>query len=80
MYYRQQNQSYQWADPLYTTSIDPFVVVRLQTVIGQNLIVETTRDSIRGQLSEVQPDHIVLKAGDSPIFVRIQQIVSIMPI
>nr|WP_258549664.1 YuzF family protein [Rossellomorea aquimaris] len=29
---------------------------------------------------EVQPDHISLKAGDSVFFVRIQQIVSIMPV
>ncbi|TDL32008.1 DUF2642 domain-containing protein [Jeotgalibacillus sp. S-D1] len=64
----------------YRTFIDPFVVSRLQSVLGANMIVETTRDSIRGELMEVQPDHIALKAGDSTIFVRIQQIVSVMPI
>ncbi|MGM0842902.1 MAG: YuzF family protein [Bacillota bacterium] len=64
----------------YTTLIDPFVVSRLQSVMGKMLIVETTKDTIRGDLIEVQPDHISLKAGDSVFFVRIQQIVSIMPV
>ncbi|NMH69251.1 YuzF family protein [Bacillus sp. RO3] len=64
----------------YTTRIDPFVVNRLQTLMGKTLIVETTKDTIRGDLIEVQPDHISLQAGDSVSFVRIQQIVSIMQV
>ncbi|MFG6117693.1 DUF2642 domain-containing protein [Thalassobacillus sp. B23F22_16] len=64
----------------YKTLIDPFVVNRLQSIVGATLIVETTKDTIRGDLIEVQPDHIALKAGDSTVFVRIQQIVTVMPI
>lgn len=64
----------------YYTLVDPFVVQTLKSVIGKMLIVETTKDTIRGQLQDVQPDHIVLTAGDSTFFVRIQQIVTIMPI
>lgn len=64
----------------YRTMVDPFVVQTLQTVIGKELIVETTKDTIRGILKDVKPDHIMLMAGDSPFFIRIQQIVSIMPI
>ncbi|WLR51903.1 YuzF family protein [Bacillus tianshenii] len=63
----------------YHTMIDPFVVSTLESVVGKVLIVQTTRDTIRGKLKEVKPDHIVLLAGDSTFFVRIQQIVSIMP-
>ncbi|WP_236560908.1 DUF2642 domain-containing protein [Pontibacillus sp. HMF3514] len=81
MYYRQQPQNdNQWMNPQYTTVIDPFVVVRLQLLRGKNLIVETTKDTIRGELVEIQPDHAVLQIGDSLFFVRIQQIVSFMPI
>ncbi|WP_425484315.1 YuzF family protein [Halobacillus locisalis] len=64
----------------YYTLVDPFVVQTLKSVVGKMLIVETTKDTIRGQLQDVQPDHIVLTAGDSTFFVRIQQIVTIMPI
>ncbi|WP_241657699.1 YuzF family protein [Anaerobacillus alkaliphilus] len=64
----------------YQTMIDPFVIETLQTVIGKHLVVETTRDSVRGVLKDVKPDHITLMAGDTPFFIRIQQIVTIMPI
>lgn len=63
----------------YRTMVDPFVVQTLQTVMGKELIVQTTKDTIRGILKDVKPDHIMLMAGDSPFFIRIQQIVSIMP-
>ncbi|MGI8314684.1 YuzF family protein [Halobacillus mangrovi] len=63
----------------YTTIIDPFVVNTLKTVVGKTLIVETTKDTVRGVLADVQPDHIVLNVGDTTFFVRIQQIVTIMP-
>lgn len=65
--------------PQYRTMVDPFVVQTLQTVIGKELIVQTTKDTIRGILNDVKPDHIMLMAGDSPFFIRIQQIVSVMP-
>ncbi|WP_078556888.1 YuzF family protein [Bacillus alkalicellulosilyticus] len=64
----------------YQTLVDPFVIETLQTVIGKHLVVETTRDSVRGVLKDVKPDHIMLMAGNTPFFIRIQQIVTIMPI
>ncbi|KZZ83406.1 MULTISPECIES: YuzF family protein [Bacillaceae] len=70
-----QNQA-----PQMITIIDPYVYQTLQTVIGKDLVIQTTRDTVRGNLTDVKPDHIVLKAnGDSVFFIRIQQIVSIMP-
>jgi len=44
------------------------------------LIVQTVKDTVRGKLKEVMPDHIVIEAGAKSVFyVRIQQIVSVMP-
>lgn len=62
--------------------VDPYVVETLQTVIGSRILVDTLRGAIQGTLVDVKPDHIVLKEreGDQPVFVRIQQIVFIMPI
>lgn len=61
------------------TIVDPYVFQTLQSVIGKVLVIQTVRDSIRGKLKDVKPDHIVLEAGDSVFFIRIQQIVTIMP-
>lgn len=80
MYYPYQDQRvHQQMNTQLMTLVDPYVVHTLQSVVGNMLIVETTKDTIRGKLIEVKPDHIVLTAGDSTFFVRIQQIVTIMP-
>ncbi|MGD6794562.1 YuzF family protein [Metabacillus indicus] len=71
-----QNQS---QVPQMITIVDPYVFQTLQTVIGKTLVIQTVRDSTRGVLKDVKPDHIVLQAGDSTFFIRIQQIVTIMP-
>ncbi|MDR0139957.1 YuzF family protein [Metabacillus idriensis] len=71
-----QNQS---QGPQMITIVDPYVFQTLQSVIGKVLVIQTVRDSIRGKLKDVKPDHIVLEAGDSVFFIRIQQIVTIMP-
>ncbi|WP_226577872.1 YuzF family protein [Halobacillus litoralis] len=76
-YHQQQPQS---VESPYRTLVEPCVVNRLQSVVGAQLVIETTKDTIRGKLLEVQPDHIALQAGDSTFFVRIQQIVTIMPL
>ncbi|GGD11987.1 YuzF family protein [Pontibacillus salipaludis] len=80
MYYQHTGWREGWMDPQYQTLVDPFVIQRLQSVVGNELIIETTKDTTRGTLTEVQPDHIVLQIGDSTFFIRIQQIVSIMPL
>ncbi|KEZ47830.1 MULTISPECIES: YuzF family protein [Metabacillus] len=71
-----QNQS---QVPQMITIVDPYVFQTLQSVIGKTLVIQTVRDSTRGVLKDVKPDHIVLQAGDSTFFIRIQQIVTIMP-
>ncbi|MDZ5472926.1 YuzF family protein [Bacillus sp. 31A1R] len=80
MYYGYETQRTQTnLNTQYRTMVDPFVVQTLQTVVGKELVIQTTRDTIRGTLKDVKPDHILIMAGDSPFFIRIQQIVSIMP-
>ncbi|WP_202976454.1 DUF2642 domain-containing protein [Anaerophilus nitritogenes] len=69
--------------PIQTCSlVDPYVVQTLQTIIGKRIIVDTVRGVVQGVLIDVKPDHVVLKEldDDEPTFVRIQQIVFIMPI
>lgn len=65
----------------YTTLIDPYVVQTLMTIIGQSVVVETVRGNLQGILADVKPDHIVVKSYDSDtvFYVRLQQIVHVMP-
>ncbi|WP_216828431.1 YuzF family protein [Alkalihalobacterium elongatum] len=58
---------------------DPYVVETLQSVKGREILVETSRGSIRGDLVDVKPDHIVLSTNDTSFFIRIQEIIWIMP-
>ena len=65
----------------YTTLVDPYVVEVLRTIIGQSVVIETVRGNLQGILSDVKPDHVVVKSYDNGtvFFVRIQQIVHVMP-
>lgn len=65
----------------YTTLVDPYVVEALRMVIGRSVVIETVRGNLQGILTDVKPDHIVVKAyeNDTIFYVRIQQIVYIMP-
>ena len=62
--------------------VDPYVVESLKGIIGTRVIVDTVRGVVQGKLIDVKPDHIVIKEfeQDEPAFVRIQQIVFVMPI
>jgi len=65
----------------YTTLLEPYLVEVLRKVIGRSVIIETVRGNLQGRLTDVKPDHVVVKAYDSDtiFYVRIQQIVHVMP-
>ena len=65
----------------YTTLIDPYVVETLMKIIGKSVVIETVRGNLQGILADVKPDHVVVKSYDKDtlFYVRIQQIVHVMP-
>jgi ferredoxin-fold anticodon binding domain-containing protein len=65
----------------YITLIDPYVVETLRKIIGRSVVIETVRGNLQGRLTDVKPDHIVVKAygNDTVFYVRLQQIVYVMP-
>ncbi|MGM0792768.1 MAG: YuzF family protein [Bacillota bacterium] len=69
----------QMQSPAPVFHFDPYVYQTLQIVLGRNLVVETVKDTLRGRLMDVKPDHIAVKSGDEIFFIRIAQIVTIMP-
>lgn len=77
MSYEQDERDYQ--APHMVTLVDPYVFETLQSVKGKEVVIETVRGSIRGKVKDVKVDHVVIQAKDSAFFVRLQQIVWIMP-
>jgi len=65
----------------YTTLTDPYVVETLMKIIGKSVVIETVRGNLQGILADVKPDHVVVKSYDKDtlFYVRIQQIVHVMP-
>ncbi|QSS98601.1 YuzF family protein [Pontibacillus sp. ALD_SL1] len=58
---------------------DPYVYQTLQSVTGSEVTVQTTQGSVRGKLTNVLPDHIVVEMNNTPFFIRTQQIVWVFP-
>lgn len=78
MQYQNVNQA-EHNRPQMISAVDPFVVQTLQSVLGNHVVIETTRGSVRGTVCDVKPDHVVIEAHHTTFFVRIQEIVWIMP-
>lgn len=54
---------------------DPYVYESLMRLQNQSIAVQTARGSVRGVLRKVMPDHIVVQIGDSPFYIRTDQII-----
>lgn len=66
--------------PEMITPVEPYWLKRLVSFIGMEVVIETTRNSLHGELQEVEHDHILLQIGTQQIFIRCQQIISVMPL
>ncbi|WBW98981.1 YuzF family protein [Oceanirhabdus sp. W0125-5] len=66
----------------YATIVEPYFVETLEKIIGESVVIETIRGNLQGILADVKPDHVVVKSydGDTEFYLRIQQIVHVMPI
>ncbi|MGN7471179.1 YuzF family protein [Brevibacillus sp. SAFN-007a] len=65
--------------PSMSTLIDPFLYQTLLGVVQRDVVIQTTQGNLRGNVVNVLPDHVALRVGGSMFFVRIQQIVWVMP-
>ncbi|MCE7791485.1 YuzF family protein [Salipaludibacillus sp. CUR1] len=79
MYYEEERNQQQEETVKYSVLYDPFVVQTLQSVTGANVVIQTCQGSVRGKVTDVKPDHVVIQQDDSTFFIRIQQIIWIMP-
>ncbi|NMH70126.1 YuzF family protein [Bacillus sp. RO3] len=65
--------------PAYVTQVDPYVYQTLLSITGNMVVVQTTQGTVSGKLKTVMPDHIVMKSGGSPFYIRTAQIVWVIP-
>lgn len=64
----------------YVSNYDPYVYQTLTSIIGKEIVVQLSNNSvIKGVLSQVLPDHIVVETNKTPFFVRTQQIIWVSP-
>lgn len=65
--------------PSFVSHIDPYVYHTLQGIMESMVVVQTTRGTVTGRLKAVMPDHIVVESGGSSFFIRMQQIIWVIP-
>lgn len=58
---------------------DPYVYQALTQLQNQSIAVQTTHGSVRGVLTMVMPDHIVVQMGGTPFYIRTEQIIWVNP-
>ncbi|SDZ30078.1 Protein of unknown function [Evansella caseinilytica] len=63
----------------YVSLYDPFLIHVLQSMLGRTVAVETSKGSVRGKLADVKPDHIAIQTKEASFFIRVQEIVWVMP-
>ncbi|KMK75960.1 YuzF family protein [Alkalihalobacillus pseudalcaliphilus] len=59
---------------------DPYVYQNLSNLENSTIGVQTTQGSVRGQLTHVYPDHIIVEMGDTPFYIRTQEIIWFFPV
>ncbi|WP_199883946.1 DUF2642 domain-containing protein [Anaerosinus massiliensis] len=60
--------------------VEPYWLKKLNSMIGMELIIETTQKELFGKLLEVEHDHLALQTKYGILFVRSQQVISVMPV
>ncbi|CQR47164.1 hypothetical protein BN1058_01455 [Paraliobacillus sp. PM-2] len=59
--------------------VEPFVFAAASSLVGKYAVIETTRGSVSGMVRDAKPDHIVIQERDSTFFVRLCEVIWIMP-
>jgi Protein of unknown function (DUF2642) len=65
--------------PMQVVVVEPYVYAALRSLIGNRVVIDTSRGPVNGTVIDAKPDHVVVKDHDSTFFVRICEIIWIMP-
>ncbi|MFD1176464.1 DUF2642 domain-containing protein [Paenibacillus puldeungensis] len=65
--------------PVQVVVIEPYVYAAVRSLIGKRAVLDTVRGSVSGMVVDAKPDHVVIQERDSTFFVRLCEVVWIMP-
>ncbi len=65
--------------PIQVVVVEPYVYAAVRSLIGKRAVLDTVRGSVSGMVVDAKPDHVVLQDRESTFFVRICEVVWIMP-
>lgn len=57
------------------TMIDPYLYELMMQFVDEDVVIQTTRNSLQGMLMSVMPDHVVIQVGGTLFYVRIAEII-----
>lgn len=49
--------------PQLVSLVDPYVYQTIKKLIGSRFVIQTVRDTVRGRLIDVKPDHITIEGA-----------------
>ncbi|WP_245237676.1 YuzF family protein [Paenibacillus ihuae] len=65
--------------PIQVVVVEPYVYAAVSSLIGKRVVLDTVRGSVSGMVVDAKPDHVVIQERDSTFFVRLCEVVWIMP-
>lgn len=65
--------------PIQVVVFEPYVYAAVLSLIGKRAVLDTVRGSVSGMVVDAKPDHVVIQERDSAFFVRLCEVVWIMP-
>lgn len=65
--------------PMQVVVVEPYLYAAVRSLIGKRVVIDTSRGPVNGTVVDAMPDHVVIQEHDSTFFVRICEIIWIMP-
>lgn len=66
--------------PTQVVVIEPYLYGAVMSFVGKRIVIDTPRGPVNGVVADVKPDHIVVQEYDSTFYVRMNEIVWLMPV
>ncbi|MEW9109601.1 DUF2642 domain-containing protein [Cytobacillus gottheilii] len=77
MFYPRQMET--TMQPKQVIVVEPYVYAAVSSLVGKRAVVETSRGSVSGTVLDAKLDHIAIQEAESTFFIRLCEIVWIMP-
>ncbi|GAE33686.1 DUF2642 domain-containing protein [Halalkalibacter akibai] len=66
--------------PAQVVVLEPYVYTALYNLIGERIVIDTSRGPVNGVVKDAKPDHVVVQEHDSTFYVRLSEVVWFMPV